>query len=207
MHAIHRTVTGVVLAAGASTRMGYCKALLPARADRAFLTTLVDTFSNAGITSVVAIVGHHAEEVRHFVRRSGLTITLVENPDPSRGQLSSLLVALALPAVASSSAILFTPVDYPTVDATTVRRLVETWRETDALIVRPTNGHRHGHPVLLDARLFAELRAADPSVGARAVVRAHAADSVDIAVDDAGAFDDIDTPDDYRRVFGVDPPT
>jgi CTP:molybdopterin cytidylyltransferase MocA len=57
--------------------------------------------------------------------------------------------------------------------------------------------------VLFDARVLDELREADVSVGARAVVRAHAPEAHDVEVNDPGAFEDIDTPEDYRRVFGV----
>jgi CTP:molybdopterin cytidylyltransferase MocA len=54
--------------------------------------------------------------------------------------------------------------------------------------------------------VLAELRSADLAVGARGVVRAHGAELLDVETDDAGAFEDIDTPEDYRRVFGVDVP-
>jgi molybdenum cofactor cytidylyltransferase len=59
----------------------------------------------------------------------------------------------------------------------------------------------HGHPVIFDRRLFDELRACDPRVGAKAVVRGHAASIVNVPVDDAGAFVDIDTPADYQRAL------
>ena len=81
--------------------------------------------------------------------------------------------------------------------------MIGAWSRSGAPVVRPSRGGRHGHPVLFDARVLAELRAADLSAGARAVVRAHAAESLDVEVDDPGAFEDIDTPEDYRRVFGI----
>ena len=66
-------------------------------------------------------------------------------------------------------------------------------------MVRPTSGERHGHPLLIARSLFDELRAADPSAGAKPVVRAHASVAGDIAIADEGAFIDIDTEEDYRR--------
>jgi molybdenum cofactor cytidylyltransferase len=95
------------------------------------------------------------------------------------------------------------PVDLPLVSPATVRAVVEAWERTGAPVVRPSYRGRHGHPVLFDARVFQELRAADLSAGARVVVRAHAAESCDVETDDIGALEDIDTPDDYFRVFGV----
>jgi CTP:molybdopterin cytidylyltransferase MocA len=56
--------------------------------------------------------------------------------------------------------------------------------------------------VLFAARLFAELHAADRTLGARAVVRAHD-DRIELPVPDRGVVQDVDTPEDYRRAFGA----
>ena len=60
--------------------------------------------------------------------------------------------------------------------------------------------------MVFDRGLFPELRQADPAHGAKPVVRAHEAEGCVVAVDDPGAFTDVDTPEDYRRCFGVAPP-
>jgi molybdenum cofactor cytidylyltransferase len=96
---------------------------------------------------------------------------------------------------------LVTLVDVPLVSAATVRAVITRYRETHAPIVRPTSGSRHGHPLLIDRSLFDVLRRADPEAGAKPVVRAHASPEGDIAIADEGAFTDIDTADDYRRVL------
>ena len=70
-----------------------------------------------------------------------------------------------------------------------------------APIVVPTFKGRRGHPVLFASRVFPEIHAADPSVGARSVVHAHS-DRREIEVDDRGVLVDIDTPADYARVLG-----
>jgi CTP:molybdopterin cytidylyltransferase MocA len=57
--------------------------------------------------------------------------------------------------------------------------------------------------VLFDRRLFVELRRADPIRGAKPVVHAHAHELVNLPVNDDGAFLDLDTPDDYRRVLAL----
>ena len=67
--------------------------------------------------------------------------------------------------------------------------------------MRPTSGERHGHPLLIDRSVFGALRAADPSTGAKPVVRAHASAAGDIDIDDEGAFTDIDTEEEYRKTI------
>ncbi len=66
----------------------------------------------------------------------------------------------------------------------------------------PARGDRHGHPVIFDRAMFDELKSADLATGARAVIARHAADAVDVPVDDEGALADIDTPEDYRSLIG-----
>ena len=72
------------------------------------------------------------------------------------------------------SGTLLTLVDVPLVTSSTVRAVVKRYRHTGASIVRPTRGDEHGHPVLIDRALFPVLRAADPSEGAKPVVRRRA---------------------------------
>lgn len=193
----------VILAAGFSSRMGRDKARLPIPGGGWFLSRLARTFLSAGCPEVMAVVGPLGDEVHSAAARERLPIRFVVNPDPSRGQLSSLQEALAVLAGRAPRGLLMAPVDQPLIAADTVRRVVEEWSRSAAPIVRPSRAGRHGHPVLFDARVLDELRAADVSAGARAVVRAHAAEARDVEVEDPGAFEDIDTPEDYRRVFGV----
>jgi molybdenum cofactor cytidylyltransferase len=197
-------IPAVILAAGFSSRMGRDKALLEIPGGGWFLSRLARTFLGAGCGEVIAVVGPHAiEAVAAAVARDRLPVSLVLNPDPSRGQLSSLQEAIALLGPRAPRGLLMCPVDHPLVSEQTVRRVLGAWEQTGAPIVRPSHEGRHGHPVLFDARVLPELRAADVAVGARPVIRAHALELCDVDVDDAGAFEDIDTPDDFRRVFGA----
>jgi molybdenum cofactor cytidylyltransferase len=99
-------------------------------------------------------------------------------------------------------AALVTLIDVPLVSARTVRALIDAHRRGRAPIVRPVSNGRHGHPVLFDRVVFDELRRADPALGAKPVVHAHAAEILEIPVDDEGAFIDIDTREDYERWIG-----
>jgi molybdenum cofactor cytidylyltransferase len=67
--------------------------------------------------------------------------------------------------------------------------------------VRAVHAGRHGHPVLFGRAVFGELRHADPATGAKAVVRAHAADVLNVDVPDPGVLLDIDLPEDYDEMI------
>jgi molybdenum cofactor cytidylyltransferase len=70
-----------------------------------------------------------------------------------------------------------------------------------APVVRATFRGRHGHPVIFARRVFDALRRADPDVGAKAVVRGHAADLIDVDLDDPAIVLDVDEPGDYTRLL------
>jgi molybdenum cofactor cytidylyltransferase len=196
-------IPAIVLAAGRSSRMGRAKATLPLGESDTFLTRIVRTFLDAGVDDVVVVVGHEAEAIVSSFAASGLPARFAVNLEYDRGQLSSLIVGLGIVGRPGIVAALVTLVDVPLVSAATVRAVIDCYRRTRAPVVRPTSGARHGHPLLIDRALFNELRAADPAGGAKPIVRAHASAAGDLAVDDEGAFTDIDTVEDYRRATSL----
>ncbi len=178
--------------------MGRSKAMLPFDSADTFLGHIVRTFLAAEVDDVVVVVGHEADAVvRAFP--GDLPARFVENREYDRGQLSSVLAGLSVIDRPGVEAMLLTLVDVPQVSKATVRAVLDRYRQTHARIVRPTSGARHGHPMLIDRSLFAELRAADPATGAKPVVRAHASAAGDMETADEGAFNDIDTLEEYEQ--------
>ena len=189
-------IPALVLAAGKSTRMGRTKALLPL-GDETFISRIVGTFRAAGVEDVVVVVGHDSERVAAALDRLDPPPRVVLNPDYESGQLSSILAGLRAVDRPGVTALLLTLVDVPLVSADTVRAVLMRYRAEAAAVVRPVNGSRHGHPVLIGRQLFPLLRAADPATGAKPIVRAHASAAGDVEVADEGSFTDIDTPAEY----------
>jgi molybdenum cofactor cytidylyltransferase len=195
-------ISAVVLAAGLSTRMGgQTKALLPLREGDTFVTRIIRTLNDAGIHDVVVVVGHESARVQMAVEQSGLSARTVLNPQYHQGQLSSVLAGLDAIDHPDVDAMILALVDAPLFSAATVRALVQRFAETGAPVVRAVHGDEHGHPVVIARSLFAALRTAPPTHGAKPVVRGNVSAAGDVAVDDPGAFIDIDTPDDYDRVL------
>jgi len=194
-------IPAIVLAAGRSTRMGRAKALLPIGSGETFLSRIVRTLRDAEVDDVVVVIGHEPQEIIADVERRGLAVRFAVNPDFDKGQLSSLVAGLTVidrPGVVAS---LITLVDVPLVSATTVRAVIDRYLATRASVVRPVANGRHGHPVIFDRALFDRFRAADPALGAKVVVRQHASAQGEVEVSDAGAFLDIDTPDEYEELL------
>jgi CTP:molybdopterin cytidylyltransferase MocA len=196
-------IPAIVLAAGKSSRMGRPKALLPiGSTGDTFLTRILHVLRSGGIARACVVLGGDASAVRATLPPDDDFFRVVENDHYEQGQLSSLLVGLSSVEERAENveAVMVTLVDLPLITAATVRAVLEAHRHAPgAPIVRPRRGNRHGHPAIFGRRLFAELRSADPSTGAKPVVHAHATEEVSVDVIDDGAFTDIDTPEDYER--------
>ena len=187
---------GVVLAAGASSRMGRPKALLPTgESGLPFVRVICDALTAAGVSPLVVVT---RAELAGPIAAVLPGIALVVNPDPDRGQLSSLL--LGLDALGTHDAVLVTLVDLPRFRPGTVAALLGAWRRTHAPLVRPVHDGRHGHPAIFGATLLHALRSADVSLGAKPVIQRFAAEAIGVPVDDPGTVDDIDTPEAYERL-------
>ncbi len=166
-----------------------------------FVTRIVRTFHRAGIDDVVVVVGHEGHRVAGAIRESGLSPQLVTNPAYKAGQFSSLLAGLDAVERPDVSAVMLALVDAPLFSASTVRALVQRFDETHAPVVRAVRGDQHGHPVLIARSLFDAIRRTDPGQGAKPVVRGNASLEGDVAIEDPGAFIDIDTPEDYAALL------
>jgi molybdenum cofactor cytidylyltransferase len=205
-------ITGIVLAAGASTRMGQAKAALPfGQTGETVLSRVVGTLLRGGVPSVIVVAGAHIDAVRMAMPSHEARARVIEHVGWQQGQLSSLLKGLESIADPQLEAAVVTLVDVPMVLPSTVAAVIAAWRRTQAPIVRPAEfaqgaqsaqgAVRHGHPVVFDRSVFADLRAADLDAGAKAVFAKHQDRVVNVEVNDPGAFEDIDTPEDYERIL------
>jgi molybdenum cofactor cytidylyltransferase len=184
-------ITGVILAAGASTRMGTHKLLLPLGGEPIVRRT-VRQVCDAGIDDVLVVLGRDAEEVRAALE--GLPCRFAINAAYETGLGSSFKVAVE--ALGASDAALFALADQPFVTSADYRQLVDAWRDGEPLIVSARFGRVTAPPQLFARALFDEL--AVLVQGAKPVLERHADDARDVALP-PDRLVDIDTPEDYER--------
>jgi molybdenum cofactor cytidylyltransferase len=190
------SITALILAAGDSSRMGSPKALLMYRSET-FLDRLIKACEQV-CGDVVVVLGRHAGEIRAGIRSKA---RFVENPDPDRGQMSSLQWGLA----EISGAAMFVPVDLPAVESSTIRKLVEAFEADAPLIAVPRFEGKHGHPVCIARPVIEELLASPESAQTRDVIRRHRAETLYIDVDDPAILRDIDTRLEYKDLLAGAP--
>ncbi len=186
----------VVLAAGASSRMGRSKPLV--EMDGApLLARVLETARAAGVGPTVLVLGDRAAEVRARLDLNGGIV--VENPDYRRGMSTSLRAGVAaVPPGARRVAIVLA--DQPFVSPGTLRALAARASTGDGAIFVPTYRGVWGNPVMFDLSLSPELASLDGDVGCRGMFPRHGAEIREVPVDDPGILVDFDTPEEIQAV-------
>jgi len=196
----------VILAAGESSRMGTDKALLPWPPRGPGQPRSADTFLSAAIRSllatdfVVVVAGANEAALTPIVYANGASV--VVNPDPSRGQFSSLQVGLHEVLNRGRDAALITLVDRPPVREATVEALREAFASAPPNIwaVVPEYGGQHGHPYVAGRELIEAFLQAPPTAMAREVEHRHQQHIQYVAVNDPFVAMNVNTPEEYAAL-------
>jgi molybdenum cofactor cytidylyltransferase len=191
----------VLPAAGASSRMGRPKLLLPF-AGTTVVGALAASLRAGGVGTVLLVTAPDDEELRAWAEREGLRWTV--NPDPSRGMLSSFLAGLAALGGGEALArrrepLVLSPADLPNLRPETVAALLRISADGAPLALPVWRGKR-GHPLVVAPRLVPEIETLDLAMGLRQLLDRRAEEIWTLEVEDPGVVQDVDTPEDYRAL-------
>ncbi len=188
----------IILAAGASTRMGTPKQLLP-YGGRSLLRHAAETAITTGCRPIVVVLGSQAQLL--LTELHDLPVQTAENPDWEQGMGSSLrtgMQALRTSAACELDAVLVMLCDQPLVTITHLKSLISTFRETGQLVVASEYNQTSGVPALFSNPLFAELINLTGKEGAKQILQRHRDRMITLPIPEAAI--DIDTLEDYRRL-------
>lgn len=198
---------GVILAAGESSRMGTDKALLPWPPQTGAQLPSRDTFLSAAIRSLTAtdfvlvVAGKNEAALAPIAYANGAS--LVTNPDPSRGQFSSLQVGLHEVLNRGRDAAVVTLVDRPPANPSTIILLRDAYESAlqNIWAVVPEFSGKHGHPYLLGRELIEIFLQAPPTANARDIEHRYQQHIQYVAVSDPFVALNINTPEDYAALL------
>jgi molybdenum cofactor cytidylyltransferase len=189
-------IVAVVLSAGESSRMGSPKALLEIE-GQTFIERIISALRQTRVRRIVVVLGHHVAEIGE--RISHFPVEIIVNEDYKKGQLSSLQAAIRSLDLDEVDGILVHLVDHPFLSTELVDKMIERFYASGKKIVVPIHRGKRGHPVMFARSLFAELLDAPLDKGAKTVVRAHGAETLEIESAETGVAIDIDTPKEYEE--------
>jgi molybdenum cofactor cytidylyltransferase len=192
------SIIPIILAAGDSTRMGHSKALLPF-GNRTFLAHIMETVRTVGLATPVVILGRSAAVIQPAI--GDLPASIQTNPDPDRGQLSSIQIGLSSLSPNTQAAMIW-PVDQPAVSETLVRRLAQRFVQSDCLMAFPKYEGKRGHPAILHCSVFKEFLNAPLREGPKKIILCHLQELAELTTDESAVIQDIDTPSEYAALTG-----
>jgi molybdenum cofactor cytidylyltransferase len=187
-------IAGIVLAAGLSTRMGRFKLTLPWNGVTV-IGRVVNTLTEAGLTDVVLVTGHRADDVTRALE--GRAIRAVHNPDYRTGEmLTSVQIGLRALQAATAAALICLG-DQPQMSTETVLAVLEAGRESRwQQIIVPSYQKRGGHPILLPRSVWATVWETRGTL--RDALRMNQGAIRYLDIDTATVLADLDTPSDYH---------
>ncbi|MDI6767819.1 MAG: nucleotidyltransferase family protein [Bacteroidota bacterium] len=194
-------ISGIILAAGSSQRMGTPKALLKI-GETTFLQYIVETLHSSRIIDNVIVLGAEAEEIQKTL--SWFDGKVAVNNDWQKGQLTSIITGLNNLDMTKTDpeeihGVMICPVDHPLLSQAILVDLLQGFWKSKKQIIIPTFNSKRGHPVIFHRELFDEIRKAALDLGARAVVRNHPDKVFEVAVQEPGVVANIDTPENYQH--------
>ena len=195
----------VILAAGQSTRMGRDKALLPwpPASNGTFLSEAIRALSPVN-DMVIVVAGKNLDAIAPVAYSNGAV--LVENPDPERGQFSSLRIGLQEVLNRGRDAAMVTLVDRPPVTSNTLERLrnaFELASSNGKWAVVPESGGKHGHPFIIGREMIEAFLRAPAESTAREVEHRNQQHIEYVPVVDPFVTLNVDTPEQYAALAGA----
>jgi CTP:molybdopterin cytidylyltransferase MocA len=189
-----KTLGGIILAAGLSSRMGDYKPLMEIDGV-SLIRRVYNEMHFAGADPIVVVTGYRHEDIEKHL--SGLNVTFVHNPDyATTQQLDSLKLGIA-ELSGKCHRIMISPADVPLVETETIKRLTESGGD----FVRPVYHGKAGHPVIFDSSLADYISGYNGEGGLRGAIESANILTVDVTVEDKGVTLDSDTPQDFETLL------
>lgn len=193
-------VTGIVLAAGLSQRMGQPKQLLKL-GSQTLLSQVMLNAIRSKLDQVIVVVSPQIEQQATQILESlDKKVLIVVNTDPVRGISSSIKLGLEEVSEGARGVMVLLG-DQPLVSTEVIDKLIDTFDLDPKKIIVPTYNGKDGNPVIFPAESIGDLRTISGDKGAKNIIYNHLDMVIKVEVGDLGSMEDIDTPEDYKNIL------
>ncbi len=194
----HKKYSLIILAAGASTRMGSPKQLLQYE-GQSLVARISTTATAANLGNVFIVLGAKEKLIKKEIKNH--PVSLVLNPDWQEGMATSVVAGLeaALQKNENIEGVIFMVCDQPFVSSELLRVLVNVYEQTNCAIVASDYGKVIGIPAFFHKKIFPELLTLKGDVGAKFLIQKYKAERETVAFP-KGIFD-VDTVSEYESLI------
>ncbi len=203
-------ITGIVMAAGLSRRMGVNKLLLCIdniplikrtlkTIEKSKLQQLIVVYSDPNVLEVIK-----EYEKEGFGRNiSKKSIKLVYNQHPERGQSESVKLGM-YESDSNAQGYMFFVADQPFLDYKVINQIVDTFTENPGQIVVPTYNADRGMPIIFPGKYRLDLLGVSGDKGGRSIIDENQKQTIFLPIKDPKVGEDMDTMEDYEKVCQID---
>lgn len=191
----HR-IAVLILAAGASRRMGKIKQLLP-WGESTLLNHTINTLNTIS-EDIFVVLGANTKEITSTLDKC----TIISNPEWQKGMGTSISTGIGeIEVVKDYDAVLVVLADQPLLDVAYYQKMITAYSSGNSTIIATSYETKNGVPAILDKSLFEELKKLGEDYGARKLMQKYAANVT--ALDPDGKAIDIDTPEVYEQLINT----
>jgi len=191
-------ISGILLAAGESKRMGKPKLLLNL-GESNIINTTIEKFLKSEIFELIIVLGHEAQKIECSLSEQDKRIKFVTNENYREGMSTSIKCGV-LTASKDSEAFLIALGDQPLISPKIINRLIEKYQSSGVGIVTVMHQSLRGHPVIISKKYVQEILSLNGDIGARDLLKQHLDDTASINIESSEEFFDVDKTQDYEKL-------
>lgn len=185
-------ITGILLAAGASRRMGSQNKLLTDLNGKTMIEVVATELVNSKLSNIIVVTGHESEKVKTAL--AGLDLNFIHNPQYKRGLSTSLKAALDI-IPRNTDGIIVCLGDMPRIRSTHIDKLIDAFNPIEGnSICVPIHGRKRGNPILWSNEYLKQIQSINGDMGAKNILDQHIDQITEVPMDENAVLFDIDTP-------------
>jgi len=190
-----KMISGIVLAAGESKRMGRTKQILEI-GRKSILEWVIDNIKNSRVNEIIVVIGHKSNLIEPII--SGKGIKIIFNPDYKEGMSSSIKAGLKGIDPGSKGFFIFLG-DQPFIGKGIIDTLIDRFNKSNKGIVVPVYRGIRGHPVIFNVKYKEEFMKLTGDIGGRYIIEKNKNDLLEVDISTEEGIIDIDNMDDYLK--------
>ena len=193
-------ITGILLAAGASRRMGSQNKLLSDLNGKTMIEVVATELINSKLSHIIVVTGHESEKIKAAL--TSLDLNFIHNHEYQRGLSTSLKTALEI-IPKDTDGIIVCLGDMPLIKAMHIDKLIDAFNPIEGnSICVPVYGRKRGNPIVWSNEYLTQIRSIDGDIGAKNILDEHIEQITEVPMEENAVLFDIDTPehlDNYKE--------